>query len=347
MMSQVPTLSRAQKAAAILVAMGKPSAGKLLKFFKQEELRGLIEAARSLKTIPQSELDRIVSEFESEFAEGAGLLDSGDTMNNILAETLTPEEVDAIMVGERVETGSEPQETFWPQLEKMQPERVAAILEREHPQTIAMILSSIAAPAAAGVMVKLPKTIRGEAVKRMMSLGNVSENARGLVENQLRIKLTDESNTRDNSAGQMRVAGLLNELDKSVLDDVMEDIVAAGAPDLDELKSKLFAFEDVLLLSQRSRVSLFDNIQTEVVTVALRGADAELAEAVLSSIGARSRRMIESELKDATGNIPADEINAARRTIASTAIRLSTEGALELPNQSEDETETEASADAA
>ena len=77
-MSQLPTLSRSQKAAAILVAMGKPSAGKLLKFFKQEELRGLIEAARSLKTIPQSELDRIVSEFEGEFAEGAGLLDSGD-----------------------------------------------------------------------------------------------------------------------------------------------------------------------------------------------------------------------------------------------------------------------------
>lgn len=346
-MSQLPTLSRAQKAAAILVAMGKPSAGKLLKFFKQEELRGLIEAARSLKTIPQSELDRIVSEFEGEFAEGAGLLDSGDTMNNILAETLTPEEVDAIMVGEKTEPEDAPKESFWPQIEKMQPERVAGVLEREHPQTIAMILSSIGAPAAAAIMVKIPKAIRGEVVKRMMSLGNVSEKARDMVENQLRIKLTDQSSVRDNSAGQMRVAGVLNELDKAALDDVMEDVVAAGAPDLDELKSKLFAFEDIVLLSQRSRVSLFDNIQTELVTVALRGAPPGLTEAVLSSIGARSRRMIEAELKDAAGNVPADEITAARRTIASTALRLSTEGALELPHKADAANEAGGDAQAA
>ena len=323
--------------------MGKPSAGKLLKFFKQEELRGLIEAARSLKTIPQSELDRIVSEFENEFAEGAGLLDSGDTMNNILSETLTPEEVDAIMVGEK-KVDDAPKETFWPQLEKLPAERVAEVLEREHPQTVALVLSTIAAPASAAIMVKLPKSVRGEVVKRMMSLGKVTDHARELVENKLRAKLTDESSVRDNSAGQMRVAGVLNELDKSLLDDVMEDMVAAGTPDLEGLKSKLFAFEDLVLLSQAARVTLFDNIQTETVTVALRGAEAALTEAVLSAIGARSRRMIESELKDAAGNVPADEISAARRSIASTAIRLSSEGALVLPGQADGE---EAAANAA
>ena len=71
-------LSQSQKAAAILVAMGKPAAGRLLKFFKQEELKALLEAARKLRTIPQNELEKIVAEFETEFAEGAGLLDSGD-----------------------------------------------------------------------------------------------------------------------------------------------------------------------------------------------------------------------------------------------------------------------------
>ena len=197
--------------------------------------------------------------------------------------------------------------------------------------------STIAAPASAAIMVKLPKQMRGEVVKRMMSLGKVSEQARELVESKLRAKLTDDSSVRDNSAGQMRVAGVLNELDKSLLDDVMEDMVAAGTPDLEELKSKLFAFEDVVLLSQASRVALFDSIQTEMVTVALRGAEPELTEAVLSAIGARSRRMIESELKDAAGNIPADEISAARRAIASAAIRLASEGALELPGQADGE----------
>ncbi|TIU12433.1 MAG: flagellar motor switch protein FliG, partial [Mesorhizobium sp.] len=79
------TLTRPQKAAAILVAMGKPSASRLLKFFKQEELKALIEGARLLRTIPQTDLERIVAEFEAEFTEGAGLLDSADRLGTFLA----------------------------------------------------------------------------------------------------------------------------------------------------------------------------------------------------------------------------------------------------------------------
>ena len=80
-MSTAATMTRTQKAAAILVAMGKPSASKLLKFFKQEELKALIEGARLLRTIDQSDLEKIVAEFEAEFTEGAGLLDSADRMD--------------------------------------------------------------------------------------------------------------------------------------------------------------------------------------------------------------------------------------------------------------------------
>ena len=71
------------------------------------------------------------------------------------------------------------------------------------------------------------------------------------------------------------------------------------------LRSRLFAFEDVMLLTQKARVALFDSISTELVTLALRNAPPALAEAVLSSIGARSRRMIESELGQG-----ADSVNA-------------------------------------
>ncbi|MEP6284880.1 MAG: flagellar motor switch protein FliG, partial [Nitratireductor sp.] len=121
------SLTRAQKAAAILVAMGKPAAGRLLKFFSHEELKSLIEAARMLKTIPQGELEKIIAEFEDEFAEGAGLMDSAATMDKILSESLSPEEVSAIM-NHGAETGGEAPLAVWPQIEKLEPERVGAFL---------------------------------------------------------------------------------------------------------------------------------------------------------------------------------------------------------------------------
>lgn len=325
------TLTRSQKAAAILVALGKPAAGRLLKFFKQDELRALMEGARQLRTIPQAELERIVAEFESEFAEGAGLLDSADTMDTIFSETLTPEEMTALMSDEKVEAAVEEAPPVWPQLEKIEPERVGAFLMNEHPQAAAFALSNLAPSFAAQVMLALEKPSRGEIVKRMLALNTASPAAVALLEAQLRAGLVDDGSGKASSGSQMRVASVLNELDKSQLDEVMDDLASAGAPDLEAIRAQLFAFEDIVLLDQKARVTLFDGIASDIVTLALRNATAELTEAILSAQGARARRMIEAELKSDPGNVSAADIGKARKQIASTAIRLAGNGALQLP----------------
>ncbi len=323
--------TRAQKAAAILVAMGKPSASRLLKFFKQEELKALIEAARLLRTIPQADLERIVAEFESEFTEGAGLLDSADKMDTILNESLSPEEVDAIMRGKQPAPPPPGPAPIWPDLERLEPSRLGTFLTNEHPQTSAMVLSNMAAPASAKVLLTLDKTLRSEILKRMVTMGEVPEKASAIVENQLRSGVLSETSAKDTTAGQARVADVLNEMDKSQMDETMKDLEAAGTPDLDGIKARIFNFDDLPLLAQKARVLIFDGLSTDVVTLALRGAPAALAEAVLSSIGARSRRMIESELgQDGEGIQPAD-IAQARKTVVSATVRLSREGLFELP----------------
>jgi flagellar motor switch protein FliG len=331
-MNQPLNLTRPQKAAAILVAMGKPAAGRLLKFFKQDELKSLIDGARMLRTIPQGELERIVGEFEAEFAEGAGLLDSAATMDTILNESFSPEEMKAILGHDQakpVESKAPP--PVWPSVEKLEAGRVGAFLANEHPQTAALVLSNMAAQAAANALMTLAKPMRGEVVKRMLAMNNVPEQAKRIVEDQIRTRMLSETSFKDNTAGQIRVAGVLNELDKEDLEEVIGEMQAAGASDLDSIRARLFNFDDIVQLSQRSRVALFDGLSTELVTLALRGCEQTLAEAILSALGPRSRRMIESELATEAGNIQFAEIARARKTIASTAIRLAGEGAVQLP----------------
>ncbi|UDL88570.1 flagellar motor switch protein FliG [Mesorhizobium sp. PAMC28654] len=331
-MTTLATLTRAQKAAAILVAMGKPSASRLLKFFKQEELKALIEGARLLRTIPQSDLERIVAEFEAEFTEGAGLLDSADRMDTILNESLSPEEMSAIMGDKRFEVAPEGPPPIWPDLEKLEPARLGAFLAGEHQQTSAMVLSKLSPQAAANVLLTMTKPMRGEIIKRMVTMATIPEAAAKIVENRLRTSVLTETSTKDTSAGQARVASMLNEMDKPQLEEMMQDLEAAGTPDLDGVRARLFAFEDIPQLTQKARVLVFDGLSTELVTLALRGTQAGLAESVLSAIGARSRRMIESELGMGSEGIAAADIAAARKTIATTTIRLSREGAFELPS---------------
>lgn len=324
-------LTRAQKAAAILVAMGKPSASRLLKFFKQEELKALIEGARQLRTIPQSDLEKIVAEFEAEFTEGAGQLDSADRMEDLLNETLSPEEVEALKGDIKPVNTTKAPPPIWPQLEKVDPLRLGAFIAEEHPQTSALVLSKLAPQASANVLLTLEKGLRGEIIKRMMNLTSIPETATKIVEGQLRGRVLSESTTKDISAGQSRVASVLNEMEKSQMDEVMEDLEKSGAPDLDGVRARLFSFDDIVLMTQKARVALFDGLSSELVTLALRGAPPDMTEAVLSAIGARSRRMIESELSQGSEGIPMPDILKARRTIASTAIRMSHEGVFELP----------------
>jgi flagellar motor switch protein FliG len=330
MSQQSLTLTRPQKAAAILVAMGKPSASRLLKFFKQEELKALIEGARLLRTIPQADLERIVAEFEAEFTEGAGLLDSADKMDTILNESLSPEEVSAIMNGKQTEVVQEGPPPIWPQLEKLDPARLGGFLAGEHAQTSAMVLARLAPQAAANVLLTLDKTLRADVMKRMMTLSNVPEAAERIVESQLRSQVLTETSGKDTSVGQARVASVLNEMDKTQLDEMMQDLEAVGTPDLEGVRARVFSFDDIPALTQKARVLVFDGLSTEVVTLALRGALPELTESVLSAIGARSRRMIEAELGQGADNVATADVLRARKVVASTVVRLSREGAFEL-----------------
>ncbi|TPL53983.1 flagellar motor switch protein FliG [Mesorhizobium sp. B2-4-6] len=331
-MTTALALTRPQKAAAILVAMGKPAASRLLKFFKQDELKALIEGARLLRTIPQADLERIVAEFEAEFTEGAGLLDSADRMDTILNESLSPEEMSAIMGEKKFEPVPEGPPPIWPDLEKLDPARLGGFLAGEHPQTSAMVLSKLASQTAANVLLTMEKPMRSQIIKRMVTMANVPEAASRIVENQLRVSVLSQKASRDTSAGQERVASMLNEMAKPELDDLMQDLEDVGTPDLAGVRSRLFAFDDLPLLPQKARVLLFDGLSTELVTLALRGASPELAESALSAIGARSRRMIESELGQGSEGIALADIMAARKSISVAAIRLSREGAFELPS---------------
>ncbi len=252
-MTPLMSLTRAQKAAAILVAMGKPSASRLLKFFKQEELKALIEGARLLRTIPQSDLERIVAEFEAEFTEGAGLLDSADRMDTILNESLSPEEMSAIMGDKKFEVAPEGPPPIWPELEKLEPARLGTFLAGEHPQTAAMVLSKLAPQTAAGVLLTLTKPMRGEIIKRMVTMANVPDAAARIVENRLRTSVLAETSTKDTSAGQARVASVLNELDKPLLEEVMQDLEAAGTPDPRRVNDPGVAFDDLPLARPRRR----------------------------------------------------------------------------------------------
>lgn len=325
-------LSQPEKAAAVLLAMGRGVAGRLLKYFTQAELQAIIQSAQTLRTIPPNELLDLVNEFEDLFTEGAGLMDNAKAIESILEEGLTPDEVDGLL-GRRA-TFQALETSIWDQLESADPAFVAKYLLSEHPQTIAYILTMIPASAGAKVLMQMPESRRPDILNRTVNLKEVSPKAAQIIENRVLDIIRDLDKER-NSVGSVRVADLMNQLDKNDVETLLDSLEALSRDAATKVRPKIFLFEDLLLMPQRSRVQLFNDISADVITMALREAPMDLRESVLSAIGARQRRMIEADLGGNGAGVNARAIATARRSIAQEAIRLAQSGQIQLKETGE------------
>jgi flagellar motor switch protein FliG len=320
-------LSEPEKAAAILLAMGRGVAGKLLKYFTQAELQAIIQSAQRLRSIPPNELITLVNEFEDLFSEGTGLMDNARAIESILEEGLTPDEVDGLL-GRRA-TFQAVESSIWDQLENADPAFVGKFLINEHPQTIAYIMSMLPSSAGARVLMEMPESRRPDILNRTVNLKQVSPKAAGLIENRVR-EILRELDAERNSVGSVKVAEMMNELEKTQVEGLLDSLEALSTAAAKKVRPKIFLFEDLLAMPQRSRVALFNDISADVITMALRDSPIDIREAVLSSIGARQRRMIESDLGAAPSGISPRAIAVARRSIAQEAIRLASNGQIQL-----------------
>jgi flagellar motor switch protein FliG len=326
-------LSQAEKAAAVLLAMGKTVAGRLLKYFTQHELQLIITSAQSLRPIPPDELALLVAEFEDLFTEGAGLMDNAKAIESILEEGLTPDEVDSLL-GRR--TAFQAYETsIWDRLGEAEPAFVGRFLLREHPQTIAYILSMMPSSFGAKVLLELPESRRADIMNRTVNLKDVSPKAAQIIEKRV-VSLLVEIDSERNSNGSAKVAELMNELEKPQVDVLLNSLESLSKESVNKVRPKIFLFEDLMHMPQRGRVLLLNDISADILTMSLRGSPVEMREVVLSSISPRQRRMIESDLSSGAVGVNPREIAIARRAIAQEAIRLASSGQIQLKESDPD-----------
>ena len=324
--SVIDSLTGQQKVAALLVAMGKPAAAKILKHFSPDDLRRLSGQAHTLPNISIADFDVLVHQFEDAFAEGVSFSQAGERFDNLVQETL-PEDEAAAVLDPNV-TPAIPEESLWEIMGKMSAEELQDHLSQEHPQVIAYIVSKLPSDLSAKLLLLQTMAERGDIIYRTLHLRTVLPVVDELLDKALRPVLKKNEAAEQSHYGE--VANILNQLDKSEIDEMLASLDGLDPEDLEKIKSKLFVFEDIPRLSSRARLLLFDDIPSDVIITALRNADKETTETILSSLSQRSRRMVEAELKSPNDMITQADITNARRTIAQQAIKLAGEGKISL-----------------
>lgn len=327
-----PVSKGAARAAALLLAMGESGAARVLRHLSSDEIKALTKSASVLDPISPEELDALVGEFQNAFKTGPGLSGPGRQMNELLQNALSPEDYALILAGEVESEGAvfeiEPK-TVWNEIEETAEGVLEAQLAHEHPQIVAVLLCKLAPARTAKIVAGFEPRFRNEVMSRMLGAKPLAAPVDELLRTHARHAWLETSQNAKSGGRHAMLADIVNRMEKDQIDALLDEISEKRPDDAKALRELLFSFEDVVTLTAKARLVLFDTIPADTVTRALVGASSEIRECVLASMGARARRMVEAELAQ-MGEGNARETEAARREIAATALRLSGEGRLTL-----------------
>lgn len=320
-------LSGTQKAATILLTVGKPTATQLMKHLTHSELRAVTMAAAKLGAVQADTIEEIVAEFSLAYSSGAALLGDESQARLLIADAASPEQVKDILndLG-GVHHGID----VWKAMGNLPEALLASFLKEEHPIMATYILSKLEPALAARIVAQLPREIRNQVLVRLLAPPTIGLGALALIEDALREALLGGAAASRDGDNRTRIAEIINNLDAADAEDVMRALAASKPQDARVVRSMLFSFNDLTRLTQRGRALLFDKISTEVVVLALRGTEAEFREPVLSAMASRSRRLVESELAN-PATPPAVEIDKARKQVVKAVLAMAQSGEIELP----------------
>ena len=314
------------KATALLIAMGRPLAQRLVAKLNEEELRLVSRSAKTLPQMNRAVVEALVEEFAKSFVEQVANTTPDAEIDAILNEGLGADAAGKLFTSPLPDKPK----ALWPEIAKVEPKRIAECLTHESNGVIAVTLSKLPPSLASQILSALPSAQRAHVTRCFLGLGDVSPMAASVIEHELHAALNAVDPKVQQNQNQKRVAALLNGLGREGAREVLDSLAVDDESSAAAIKALLFDFEDVARLDQVSRVTLFDTVNPEQIILALSGASSGLTEQILSALGGRGRRMVEAELQAKTVNAP-DKVTNARRAIADAALTLAEAGRISLP----------------
>lgn len=309
----------------MLLAVGVENASRLLSRLGEEEIRAIARCASELGAIPGSVIESIADEFVTQVGADGGIRPSSEQVKDLLETILPTEQVRQIMSDVR----SRMNEAVWPRLAETAPQVTAQFLAKEHPQVISFVLSRVSTAVSAEVIAHFSGPLRNEVVRRMLSNRLMTQQALRLLEQILRDELLLKVARSSGQDTHGRIAKIINKLDRKAMEEVLQSISAVRPREAEIVRSLLFTFDDIAKLAANTRITLFENMEAELLIPALNGADDALKELILSTVPSRTRKMIEQELATAAP-LNEKEGEKARRVVADMALQLADQGVVDL-----------------
>jgi flagellar motor switch protein FliG len=324
-------LTVVQRAAILMMALGKETATVLLKQLNPPEIQAIGSAMTTLPHVNRRQVDAILRTYYREFGKDALGVDPDSFARSLLMDTLgknSSHVLDVSMLSDQLK-GLET-------LKWMHPGAVSNMLKNEHPQVMATVLSYFEPEQAALVLQGLPERFRSEVVYRIATLNTIQPQAL------FDLNAIFENQASDSSGGKMatiggvkRAAEILNLIGGGNDGKILDDIAIEHTDVSQAIQDNMFTFDNLSAIDGRGIQAVLAEIPADVLLLALKGADKKMQAHFLDNMSKRQALILKDDLEN-SGPVKLSEVEGAQRQIIMTVRRLANEGKVMMPGGGED-----------
>jgi flagellar motor switch protein FliG len=313
------TLSGRQKAAVLLMSLDVDVAAKVFKELDMKEVEQIAVEITNLKDVPPQTVEEVIEEFYQLMTAQNYMIEGGlDYAQVILERTYGLEKAKDIIEKIRVLTTVR----GFNILKKSDPSQLASFLSKEHPQTIAFILSHLTPDQTAGVLNEFNEQLRNDCVMRIAKIGKVSPQLVTQIEHV--VDQIAESTLSQNLAatgGAQLVANILNKSNNATAKLILENIEEKDNPLSIEIKRLMFLFEDIVLIDDKGIQRILRDVDKRDLALALKVSDEKIKTKIFKNMSERASAVVKEEL-EFMGPVKLKEVEGAQMRIVDIIKRL-------------------------
>jgi flagellar motor switch protein FliG len=291
---QPARLSGRRRAAVLLIALGPERAGAIMRHLDDDEVEELSSEMAAIKQVTPETSQMVIEQLATDVSASAqGALGGLDYAYEVLEKRLgrqrAQEIVDAL-------SGRQAHKPF-DFLRRTPPDQVAAFLQEEAPQTMAIVIASLPSSIAAKVLAELSKELQSEVAFRIATMSDTNPLVVRDLEAALREKLSAILDQELTAAGGVQsLAEILNQAGRSTERHVIQAMAEIDQVLAEEVRQRIFTFDDIATLSDRDIQILLRDIDQKDLAVALRGVDPKIQDKLLANLSQRGAEMLREDM---------------------------------------------------
>ena len=312
-----------QKAAILLISLGPERSAGIFKHLKEEEIEELtLEIANTRSVTPQIK-EEIINEFYEICLAQQYIAEGGIAYaKELLEKALGAEKALSVISKLTASLQVKPFEF----VRKTEASQLLNFIQDEHPQTIALILSYLSAGQAAAVLSALPPEKQADVARRIAVMDRTSPEIIREVEKVLEAKLSNLVNQDFTIIGGVdAVVDILNSVDRGTEKHIMESLEIEEPELADEIRRKMFVFEDILLLDDRAIQRVLRDVANDDLTMALKSANEQVQTAIFNNMSKRLAVMIKEDM-EFMGPVRMKDVEEAQQKIVNIIRKLEDAG---------------------